>query len=127
MVREFDTGATRDSDDGKLDFEGFFSPLVLERRAEYMHQHRIQADGGLRDSDNWQKGIPLDAYMKSGWRHFFAWWRRHRKLPANESLEDALCALMFNAEGYLHEILARKINTAAPVTHTAKQGDLIRP
>lgn len=106
--RKFETGASRNSDVGKLDFEGFFSPLVLERRAEYMNKHRKLADGTLRDSDNWQKGMPQDVYMKSGWRHFFDWWREHRKLGSREGIEDALCALMFNAEGYLHEILKAK-------------------
>ena len=57
-MRNFDTGATRDVDTNKLDFEGFLSPVVLERYAEYMHKNRVQADGNLRDSDNWQKGIP---------------------------------------------------------------------
>ena len=30
-IREFATGASRDTDAGKLDLEGFLSPLVLER------------------------------------------------------------------------------------------------
>ncbi len=107
-MREFATGATRNTDTTKLDFEGFFSPLVLERRAQYMHKNRLQADGKLRDSDNWQKGIPFDAYMKSGFRHFFEWWSTHREHdPATEldATEEAICALMFNCEGYLHELL----------------------
>lgn len=110
-MREFDTGATRNDDADKYDYEGFFSPLVLERRAAYMHRHRLQADGKLRESDNWQKGMPLTAYMKSGWRHFMDWWRLHRS-PATaanvDELEEAICALMFNAEGYLHELLLRR-------------------
>lgn len=104
-MRKFDTGATRNTDEGKLDFEGFLSPLVLERYGQYMHKHRMQADGNLRDSDNWQKGIPLAAYMKSGWRHFRDWWREHRGYPTDEGIEEALCALIFNASGYLHEHL----------------------
>ena len=52
-MRHFKSGATRDSDETKIDFEGFMSPLVIERFGEYMTKHRIQADGGLRDSDNW--------------------------------------------------------------------------
>ncbi|KKK53952.1 hypothetical protein LCGC14_3089650, partial [marine sediment metagenome] len=32
-VRTFDSGANRSSEEGKLDFEGFLSPLVLERYA----------------------------------------------------------------------------------------------
>ena len=105
-MRTFDTGATRDSDDGKLDYEGFLSPLVLQRYGEYMHRHRIQADGEMRDSDNWQKGIPKDAYMKSAWRHMLDWWMEHRGYPSREGLEDAICALIFNAMGYLHTCLS---------------------
>lgn len=107
-MRTFETGATRDTDTDKLDFEAFLSPLVLERYAEYMHRHRVQPDGSLRDGDNWQKGIPRDAYMKSAWRHFFDWWKEHRGLDSREGLEDALCALLFNVSGYLHEVLKDK-------------------
>ena len=113
-MREFDTGATRDSDDTKLDFEGFLSPLVMERYAQYLHEHRLQADGEMRDSDNWQKGIPLPVYMKSAWRHFFLWWKLHRVMVRGESLttacakefEDTICAVLFNGQGYLHEWLS---------------------
>lgn len=104
-MRHFDTGATRDADTDKYDYEGFLSPLVLERYAKYMHEHRIQSDGSLRASDNWQKGIPLDAYMKSGWRHFMEWWTAHRNDAVfNDETEDILCALLFNVQGYLHEM-----------------------
>lgn len=104
-MRQFESGATRNLDDDKLDFEGFLSPLVLKRYAEYMHKHRKQADGKLRDSDNWQKGISFKSYMSSGWRHFFSWWTGHRNQEINE---DDICALIFNASGYLHEHLKSK-------------------
>lgn len=104
-MRNFKTGATRDTDQGKLDFEGFLSPLVLERFAQYMNKNRVQADGKLRASDNWQKGIPKDAYIKSGWRHFYDWWALHRGIKREVDIEEALCAVMFNAMGYLHEEL----------------------
>lgn len=104
-MREFDTGATRDTEEGKLDYEGFLSPLVLRRFAEYMHAHRVQADGNLRDSDNWQKGMPKEAYIKSGFRHFMDWWMEHRGHDGREDIEEALCALLFNVQGYLHEHL----------------------
>jgi hypothetical protein len=107
-VREFETGATRDTDNGKLDYEGFLSPLVVERYAEYLHSHRFQKDGTLRASDNWQKGIPLTAYMSSGWRHFMDWWKAHRGYETPEDIETALCAVIFNASGYLHELLKEK-------------------
>lgn len=106
-MRKFETGATRDSDENKPDYEGFFSPYVLIRRAEYMHQHRLQADGKLRDSDNWQKGMPPEQYIKSAFRHFMDWWTLHREdvEGTDDEIEEAICALMFNCEGYLHEML----------------------
>ncbi len=104
-MREFTTGATRDTDEGKYDFEGFLSPIVLVRYAEYMHKHRVQADGAVRDSDNWQKGIPSEAYMKSLLRHVMDVWLLHRGEPAREELEWALCAVLFNAMGLLHVTL----------------------
>ena len=107
-IRTFATGATRDTDQGKFDFEGFLSPIVLERYAAYMHKHRVQADGTLRASDNWTKGIDLDAYMKSAWRHFHDWWKQHRGYSSQEDIEDSLCALIFNAQGYLFELLKKK-------------------
>jgi hypothetical protein len=113
-VRTFGTGATRDLDANKLDFEGFLSPLVLERYAEHMHKARRMPDGSMRDSDNWQLGIPLGVYIKSLWRHFFAVWKLWRGLEVTEvvngvritkDLETELCALLFNASGMLHETI----------------------
>jgi hypothetical protein len=112
-MRTFESGATRNVDDDKIDFDGFLSPLALRRYAEYLHKHRHQADGKLRDSDNWQKGIPKSAYMKSLWRHFIDAWTLHRgcatisEQSPDELIEDALCATIFNAMGYLHEHLKR--------------------
>lgn len=107
-MRKFKTGATRDTDADKLDFEGFLSPLVIESYATYLHKHKKQADGNIRDSDNWQKGIPFDVYMKSGWRHFFDVWKEHRGLKSKGGIEDALCGLLFNIMGYLHEYIKTK-------------------
>lgn len=112
-VREFDTGATRSSDAGRYDPEGFLSPIVIERFSEYMNRNRIQADGSTRASDNWQAGIPLDQYMKGAWRHFLHLWTRHRGYQvmdekAAKDMEDDLCALLFNLSGYLHELLKEK-------------------
>ncbi len=109
-VREFGTGATRSSQEGRIDPEGFLSPLALERYCEYLLKHQVQADGNLRESDNWQKGMPLTSYLKGMWRHFLHAWQRHRgwvvKDPkAAENLQEDLCAIIFNAQGYLHELL----------------------
>lgn len=134
-IREFKTGATRDTDQAKLDYEAFLNPLVLHHFAEYMHKHRFQADGQLRDGDNWQKGMPKWVYMKSAWRHLHDWWAIHRGLivykertakgeythtfiaskckPAYSkwervTIEDAICGVLFNAMGYLWEMIRSK-------------------
>lgn len=105
-MRTFDTGAKRDSDHDKIDPEGFLSPLVILRFCEYMHKHRLQADGNLRASDNWKKGMPVEAYMKSLLRHVLDLWLVHdgAAMFARSSKEDALCAILFNTQGYLHEL-----------------------
>ncbi len=112
--RVFKTGASRDSDEGKLDYEGFLSPLALACYAQYMHKHRHLPGGTLRASDNWQKGIPRSAYMKSLWRHLIQVWCWHR-IPdicvaedEGETLESGLCGVIFNAMGYLHEVEKEK-------------------
>ena len=101
-MRTFSTGATRDDEGDKLDYEGFLSPRVLRHYAEYMHTHRKQADGELRASDNWQKGIPLDTYMKSLLRHVVSAWEAHREGP--EKVAESLYGVLFNTMGYLYEI-----------------------
>lgn len=116
-TRAFATGATRDNDSQKLDYEGFISPLVDRRFAEYMHECRLRnvPEGqSIRSSDNWQKGMPLDSYAKSLVRHvtefrllhdgFLAWDDKNN--PMN--LEDVLCAIRFNVDGYLFELLKEK-------------------
>lgn len=107
-MREFETGATRDSEDGKLDYEGFLSPVVLLAFAEYMDRHRTQADGERRDSDNWQKGMPIDTYLRSLLRHVMDAWLHYRgreDLAGSNDIVEALCAVMFNVQGLLHEYL----------------------
>lgn len=117
LLRQFESGATRNLDNNKLDYEGFLSPLVIEAFAKYMHSHRLQADGTMRGSSNWKMGIPDEAYMKSMWRHFFDVWKLY---SGGEALSpedghkidkvEALCALMFNVQGYLHELLKEQSN-----------------
>lgn len=100
-VRQFDTGATRDDLTSKPDYEGYLSPLVIERFGQYMLAHQ-ETPTGRRASDNWQLGIPKDEYMKSLLRHVVAVWLAHRRGWADE---EALCAILFNTQGYLHETL----------------------
>jgi len=104
-MRTFSSGATRDTEDGKIDYEGFLSPIALQAFGEYMTKHQVQSDGNLRPSDNWQKGIPADAYMKSLLRHTMDVWLEHRGYESREGIIDGLCGVIFNAQGMLHETL----------------------
>ena len=103
-MRQFSSGATRSDDPSRLDYEGFLSPLVLRRYAQYLNKHREQADGEMRESDNWQKGIPRKEYMKSATRHFIDMWAGHRN-NWDVDMEESCCALLFNVMGYLFQTL----------------------
>ena len=113
IIRQFPSGATRNSDLGKLDYDGFLSPTVLKSYALYMHKMRYLENGDMRDSDNWQKGIPKSQYLKSMWRHFMSVWtesrfRKETKPHCHNSQEayvEQLNALLFNVMGLLHEEL----------------------
>ncbi len=111
-MREFDTGATRNNSDDKLDYDGFNAPICDHSYAEYMHSHRKQADGTMRSADNWRKGIPQKVYKKSMYRHM----QDLRRLldgfevlnPDNGELVDAielLNAIEFNVKGLKYELL----------------------
>lgn len=131
VIRQFETGATRNTANGKNDYVGFNNPLVELHFGNYMNEHRIQSDGTLRASDNWQKGIDRDTYLSSLDRHTKDLWALHKgyfayketkdngeythylineiiDLPNNWKIitkEDALGGIRFNCDGYwLEEI-----------------------
>lgn len=121
-IRQFDSGATRNVDTAKFDFEGFLNPEALHAFGEYMHEHRLQRDGTVRDADNWQKGIPLKVYIKSLVRHTIDLWRMDRGYEVINpdtglpQTKKALCAaITFNAMGYLKELV-----DPAPINRVAK-------
>lgn len=110
-MRTFDSGATRDVDTNKHEYTGFNSPLVEKRFAEYMTLHRRQADGQLRSSSNWKRGIPVEVYQQSLHRHFVDLWLHFDGVgdeAVDPDIESILCALRFNVNGYLHELLKER-------------------
>jgi hypothetical protein len=115
-VRQFETGASKSSDDGKHDYEAFFGVRWLRSFGRYMHAHRFQEDGTVRPGDNWQQGLPRDELMKSAWRHFFDWWSLHRGIPVNDfagkpvTIEEAVNAITFNSMAY-QESLQKETDT----------------
>lgn len=106
--RVFATGAERDTDADKLEFDGALSPIVLHAYAAYLYKHRVRPDGSIRPSRNWKLGMPKEAFMASGFRHFHDWWMEHEGYKSREGMEDALMGLLFNVMGYAHEYLKKK-------------------
>jgi hypothetical protein len=77
-----------------------------------MHAHRVQADGNVREANNWKKGMSPEVYLESMFRHVMDLWILQEggsfidvNTDEGFQVEEALCAIMFNAEGMLHEIL----------------------
>ena len=111
-IRKFDTGATRDTSDGKLEPWGFGSALVEKAFAEYMHENRLQSDGSLRDSNNWTKGIPLNVYYHSLSRHILDLRLLYEEFPEEATTNDkieALCGVRFNVNGMMYELLRAEL------------------
>jgi len=110
-MRTFSGGATRDNDDSKPEFASILSPVVLRRFGEYMIRHNVQADGKKRGMANWKTGMPRKVYLESMFRHFVDVWeivtRDHQWAitPGDDKLEEALCAMLFNNQGLLREVL----------------------
>jgi hypothetical protein len=111
--RVFETGATRDANDDKLQYEGFDNPLVTKRFAQYMHKNRHMKDGTMRDPDNWQNLFGekhFQVCIESLTRHVEDLKLHHRGYSdeAVEELEDSICGILFNAKAYLLKILLEK-------------------
>jgi hypothetical protein len=113
-IRQFPSGSTRDTAQGKLDYVKALSPVVLRRYVQYLDKHRLQPGGNYRDFDNWKKGIPQEIYHSSNGRHFMDAWLLTDGYTTEDNhgpveLEDALCGQLFNIMGRLHEILKTKM------------------
>lgn len=111
-LRTFSTGATRDTAEGKLEPWGFSSALVEKAFCEYMNGHRTQSDGNLRNSDNWKRGIPVDAYWHSLSRHVLdlrLQWEGYPGSARSADMIESLCAIRFNVDGLLHELLRKEL------------------
>jgi hypothetical protein len=114
-MRTFETGATRDGNVSKIDYEAHLCPETLHAYCEFLHAHRALPDGSRRDADNWQKGMEPDVWIESLVRHSLQLWRLHRGFRVVERKPDgseieitkyhAVCGVLFNAFGYLRELI----------------------
>lgn len=119
-LRTFETGATRDKNTGKPDYRGFLSWRAIKRFGAYMHRHRIQSDGNLRDADNWKKGIPIPSYLESLVRHVVDMADAYEAGRLSEA-DELACAVWFNVQGYLHERTRPTVATPGDFTTQAVQ------
>lgn len=126
IVREFTTGASRDLVSDKLDYRGFISPKALRRFAAYMNKNRRLPDQSLRPSDNWKLGIPIPVYIESLIRHANEFWEFCEDglllgddAAALDEADEAVCGILFNAMGYLHERI--KVLDAADAVYPGKR------
>lgn len=116
-MREFDSGAIRDTAENKPSYAGFFSPLVLKRYGEYMLKHQKMPNGEMRNADNW-KGLFGKDHMKvchdSKKRHDMDLDLIMDGYPelSRDSFEDVLCAIMFNTMAMLYKIEKDKYETS---------------
>lgn len=117
-IRKFESGATRSPLGNKLQLEGYLNPLVIKRFGEYMKKHQTDSAGNQREADNWQLGMGRDSHIDSKHRHDLDLWLHHRGYAdrADEPLEEALCAIMFNTMGYLLDVLKEKRDSSLSST-----------
>jgi hypothetical protein len=96
-MRNFKTGARRDSADDKESYTESISQLALRRYAFYM-----KSKEKLYGKGNWRKGIPKEVYLDSLLRHLNKFLiEKQDGIVIEES--DHLAACFFNLQGYMHE------------------------
>lgn len=121
-MRQFETGASRDSDDhpDKPSYYKALSPIVLREYVKYIGRHRAVSDGSKRDWDNWKNGIPIDVYMNGLLRHTMAVWLIQHGFKSYDNngevtIKDSLNGVLFNTMGFLHEYLKAEVEKCLKV------------
>ncbi len=97
-ITKFETGAIRDSQDGKEDYIETISWTAIKRLARYMTAKKAKYGAG-----NFKKGIPIDSYEKSLLRHIQKYLENKYEDGQVEKEEDHLSAILFNVCGIIHE------------------------
>ncbi len=87
--RKFDTGAQRDTGEGKM-------RMSLVPQQEFKRVMKRYLDGAEKyGENNWMKGMPLSVYYDCAHRHLEAWWR-------GEDSEDHAAAVVWNLLCAMH-------------------------
>lgn len=98
MVTKFNSGAIRDTQEGKNDFVETITYTGLDKFATYMTGKKKKYGEG-----NFKKGIDIESYEKSLIRHWVKYMKNKYEGGQDEPDEDHISAIIFNAFGILHE------------------------
>lgn len=96
-ITTFKSGAIRDNQEGKPDFNETISWTAFNRYAKYMTGKKAKYGAG-----NFKKGIPTSSYVASMLRHVDKWMRNTYENGQDELNEDHLSAIVFNVFGIMH-------------------------
>lgn len=112
-LRNFDTGAIRDNDENKINYQGALSPLVLEAYGAYIQKHSLLPDGTRRNNKNWQNLFGTheehrQVCIESAWRHFIDLLMEHDGYNSRDGLDEAIGGLMFNIQAYWFSVLKER-------------------
>ena len=112
-LRNFDTGAIRDNDDSKINYQGALSPLVLEAYGAYIQKHSLLPDGTRRNNKNWQNLFGTheehrQVCIESAWRHFIDLLMEHDGYDSRDGLDEAIGGLLFNIQAYWFSVLKER-------------------
>ena len=113
VLRMSESGAIRNSDVGKINYQGALSPLILEAYGKYIEKHSLLPDGTRRNNKNWQNlfGTPEEhrqVCIESAWRHFIDLLMDHDGYESRDGIDEALGGLMFNIQAYWFSILKER-------------------
>lgn len=113
VLRISESGAIRNSDIGKINYQGALSPLILEAYGKYIEKHSLLPDGTRRNNKNWQNlfGTPEEhrqVCIESAWRHFIDLLMEHDGYESRDGIDEALGGLMFNIQAYWFSFLIER-------------------
>lgn len=97
-ITTFETGAIRDSQEGKEDYIETVSWTAMKRFSQYMTGKKSKYGSG-----NFKKGIPIPNYEQSMLRHVQKYLANKYENGTEETGEDHLSAILFNVFGIMHE------------------------
>jgi hypothetical protein len=96
--RTFESGAIRDSEEGKEDYTETISWTAMKRYAQFMTKNKEKYGAG-----NFKMGMPIDAYERSLIRHLQKYMENKYERGQTEVEGDHLSAMLFNIFGIIHE------------------------